>query len=101
MGERLRNREDSVDIVQSVCRELVEHQDSFEFRGESQFRSWLFTAALDDLSEDQRQVVSLIRIAGLTSTQAGEVMGREPSTVRKMLGRALMQLSKAREPRDE
>ena len=30
-----------------MCRELLEQRSDFEYRGESQFRGWLFTAALN------------------------------------------------------
>lgn len=43
----LRARESDSDIVQSVCRELLGQREHFTFQGESQFRGWLFTAALN------------------------------------------------------
>jgi len=49
-----RSRESSSDLVQSVCRELVEHAELFHYRGESQFRGWLFTAALNKIREKHR-----------------------------------------------
>ena len=50
----LRRRESDSDVVQSVCRELIEHGDGFRFRGESEFRGWLFTAALNKVREKFR-----------------------------------------------
>ena len=45
-GEFLRAREASVDLVQSVCREVLEHADNFRHPSEGAFRRWLFTTAL-------------------------------------------------------
>ena len=41
-GDFLREQESSSDIVQSVCRELLQDLDAFEYRGEGQFRAWLY-----------------------------------------------------------
>jgi RNA polymerase sigma-70 factor (subfamily 1) len=54
MDEQLRQRESASDLVQSVCRELVAARPRFEFRGEAQFRGWLFTAALNKVREKRR-----------------------------------------------
>lgn len=54
MGAHLRNREASLDIVQSVCREVLEERGSFEFRGEGAFLSWILTAAMNKLRERAR-----------------------------------------------
>jgi RNA polymerase sigma-70 factor (subfamily 1) len=54
MGRTLRAREGSLDLVQSVCRELVSHFDEFEYRDEQQFLGWLFTTALHKVQEKQR-----------------------------------------------
>ncbi len=47
-GALLRAKEASTDIVQSVCREVLERLDEerLEYRGEAQFRAWLYEAAL-------------------------------------------------------
>lgn len=42
----LRAKEDSTDIVQSVCRELLEHADRFQHPSENAFRHWLYSTAL-------------------------------------------------------
>jgi RNA polymerase sigma factor (sigma-70 family) len=47
-------REASMDVVQSVCRQVLASQQQFEFRGEERFRAWLFTAALNKLREKHR-----------------------------------------------
>lgn len=45
-GRALLARESSSDLAQSVCREILEHVDRFRYRGEAQFKKWLYTTAL-------------------------------------------------------
>jgi RNA polymerase sigma-70 factor (ECF subfamily) len=54
MGDGLRARESSSDLVQAVCVDLLHRQENFEYRGEAEFRSWLFQAALNKVRERQR-----------------------------------------------
>lgn len=88
MGDHLRRREASVDIVQSVCREVLEERGSFEFRGEGAFLSWILTAAMNKLRERARFFGRLRRdpareqplldgalYQGLSPS--GEIMGQE------------------------
>lgn len=63
MGAQLRARESSSDLVQSVCRELLTHQERFQNPGEHGFEAWLFTTArrkianrARDLGRDKRDV---------------------------------------------
>ena len=53
LSPQLRAREDTLDIVQSTVRELLA-QPSFEWRGEVEFRAWLFQAALHKILEKHR-----------------------------------------------
>ena len=46
MGPELRAKESASDLVQSTCREVLEHADRFRHGGEARFRQWLFTTAL-------------------------------------------------------
>ncbi len=150
---RIRALESSSDLVQSVCRELLE-QDGFHYQGEAQLRGWLYTAALrkivqrdrhyhyqkrdvdrlvpaqghgedgnrdlfdcyatvstpsacasaqeqlaaieaafEELTEDQREVLSLARIAGLGHAEIAERTGRTEEASRQLLRRALIRLS--------
>jgi len=45
LGDGLRRRETSLDLVQSVCREVLGDLDRFEYRGASSFRNWLYKRA--------------------------------------------------------
>jgi RNA polymerase sigma-70 factor, ECF subfamily len=153
LSPQLRLRESSSDLVQSVCRSLLIEKDHFEFRGEAQFRAWLFTIArhkiaeklrfhmremrdmrrdegldpssatailsayqttttpshvaeareqvakleqaIDLLEPDHREVVTLVRLAGLPYAEAAEVIGRTAEATRMLLGRALIRLAAA------
>lgn len=53
-GPAVAARESISDLVQSVCREVLEQQDRFEFRGEAAFKSWLYTTALRKIIERNR-----------------------------------------------
>src|SRR5690606_10990331 len=56
LGRELRARESSLDVVQSVCRELLSARSSFAFPGEDRFRGWLFTSALNKVRERHRRL---------------------------------------------
>lgn len=49
-GALLKGYESQSDLVQSVCREILQHSDKFQHPGEGAFRRWLFTTALRKLS---------------------------------------------------
>ena len=148
LDPELRRRESESDVVQSVCRELLAHSAAFEYRGESQFRGWLFTAALnkvrkkvrfhhqprrsirreepatsgfapidshsslqpsqaalagervamleaalDTLSDSDRKVIALARLAGLPIEEVAARLHKNVEAARKQLGRALVRLT--------
>lgn len=45
LGAKLRARETTQDLAQSVCREVLQDLDRFEYRGVGSFESWLMTRA--------------------------------------------------------
>ena len=49
MGEHLKARESCSDLVQSVCREVLQDLPVFEYRDEAGFRQWLYTRALNKI----------------------------------------------------
>ena len=51
VGPELRARESCSDLVQSLCREVLEDLPGFEYRGSGSFRHWLFTAALNKVRQ--------------------------------------------------
>jgi RNA polymerase sigma-70 factor (ECF subfamily) len=54
LSDDVRARESSMDVVQSVCRELLAERKRFDFRGEERFRAWLFTSALNKMRDKHR-----------------------------------------------
>ena len=46
MGPELRAKESVSDLAQSTCREILQHLDRYRYKGEENFRRWLFTTAL-------------------------------------------------------
>lgn len=51
MGRVLGERESGRDLVQSVCREVLEHADRVRHGGEDGFERWLFTMALRKIGQ--------------------------------------------------
>lgn len=160
MGPQLRARESMSDIVQSVCRELLLHQDAFRHPDEGGFQAWLFTtarrkianrardlergkrdvqrevgdlsenaiaalgaayarisspsgkalvaeevarleAAIDQLPDEHREVITLAHLVGLSRAQIGAQMGRSEEAVRALLHRAMARLMILLDARDE
>ncbi|MGE0144285.1 MAG: sigma-70 family RNA polymerase sigma factor [Planctomycetota bacterium] len=54
MGAELRSLMTAPDLVQSVCREVLEDLSGFEYRGEAAFRHWLFACTENKLREKHR-----------------------------------------------
>ena len=151
LGPELRMREDTLDIVQSTVRELLS-EPQFEWRGEAEFRGWLFQAALNKirekgryhgaemragnreaadatrdlelaeairdlatpsrvaaareelrdlevafagLTEPQREVLTLSRVAGLPHAVIARRLGKSEAAVRQLLVRAMATLGAA------
>jgi RNA polymerase sigma-70 factor, ECF subfamily len=151
MSQKLRVKESSSDIVQSVCRELLTHQDRFRHPSEGAFAAWLFTtarrkiqkrardldrqkrdvareqsgddvdlavvasayarfsspsasimrreeverleAALEQLSPEHREVLTLAHLAGLSRAEIAAQIGSTEEAVRALLYRAMAKLS--------
>lgn len=151
-GAAVRRRESGSDLVQSVCREVLEHASRFQHPSESAFRRWLFTTALrkivdrrefhlaekrdagrevapadesaqralleayssfsspsrgailqeeieriesamESLSEEQREVVTLAHLVGLSRAEIAEQVGKSEGSVRMILHRGLARLA--------
>jgi RNA polymerase sigma-70 factor (ECF subfamily) len=150
-GAVVRLRESNSDLVQSVCRELLQHADRFRHPSEAAFRRWLFTTALrkivdrrdfhmaekrdagrelrpadesaqralleayrtfstpsrgavvqeelvrievamEQLTEEQREVVTLAHLVGLSRAEIADQLGKSEGAVRMILHRALARL---------
>jgi RNA polymerase sigma-70 factor (ECF subfamily) len=155
-GQAARAHEDSSDLVQSVCREILLRADQFRFPSESAFRNWLYTltlrkigkrvrhhgaakrdaglvrarpasdaagatelsiadcyasfttpsadlearermeqveAAFDHLTEEQREIVTLAYLVGLSRQEIAAQLGKSEGAVRATLHRALVRIS--------
>lgn len=53
-GALLRQKESHSDLVQTVCRRILEDAAKFEYRGEASFLAWLYRAALNKMWERHR-----------------------------------------------
>ncbi|HTF89364.1 MAG TPA: sigma-70 family RNA polymerase sigma factor [Planctomycetota bacterium] len=155
-GKPVREHESAADIVQSVCREVLQHAERFRHPSELAFKQWLYTTALrkisnrvdfyraqkrdlgrvenfapgsadqaasqvfnfyqsfstpsrglmvreeveriegafSQLSEEQREVVTMAHVLGLSRAEIGERMGKSEGAVRVLLHRALARVSK-------
>ena len=154
-GRPLRSQESPADIVQSVCREVLQHADRFRHPSEVAFKQWLYTTALrkisaridfyraqkrdqgrvenlapgsvesaasqvlafydsfstpsrhlmvqeevarienafEALTEEQREVVTLAHVMGLSRAEIAERVGKSEGAVRVILHRALAKVS--------
>jgi RNA polymerase sigma-70 factor (ECF subfamily) len=54
MDATLSTRESCADLVQSVCREVLENRGGYRYAGERAFRQWLFQVALHKLMDRRR-----------------------------------------------
>lgn len=155
-GRLVRAKETESDLVQSTCKEILQHLDRFQGGGEVGFRQWLYltaerkiidrgrfyragkrnaakevplpgdgssssnssrrepqlptyntpsrlaiqkeqleklTEALDELSEDQRNVILLARVFEVPHAHIAQIMNRSEGAVRVYLHRALAKLA--------
>jgi RNA polymerase sigma-70 factor, ECF subfamily len=152
-NQEMRARESVSDLVQSICREVLERPDQVEFRGESAFKNWLFGKVLNkvrdrhrhahaemrdvrreqpmvrqrddreslvtaytsiceppeavmkaellidvekafgELSEEQREVLTLSKLVGLDHQEIADRMGKSYANVRQISHRAMVRLS--------
>ena len=53
-GSHLLRKEHSEDLVQSVCREVLQDAGTFEYRGERSFKKWLYLTAQHKLIDRAR-----------------------------------------------
>lgn len=154
-GRPLRAQESSADIVQSVCREVLQHASRFRHPSEVAFKQWLYTTALrkissrldfyraqkrdqgrvqvcvpgsvdeaasqvfefyqsfsspsrnlmlqeeverietafEQLTEEQREVVTMAHVLGLSRAEIAQRIGKSEGNVRVLLHRALARVS--------
>jgi len=111
-------KESNADIVQSVCREVLEHIARFEHRSEAGFKQWLYrtaerkiidryryyTAEKRDAAREEllrtsrafeglppvyREVILLSRVHGVPHSEIARRLGKSEGAVRNLLYRGL------------
>lgn len=151
-GAEVRAHESNSDIVQSVCREVLQNIERFKHPSPAAFKQWLYTTAMrkisnraeywraekraggrerslpseadqlgllrcyhsfsspsrglmvreevarierafEELTDEQREIVTLAHVVGLSRGEIAEHMGKTEGAVRVMLHRALARLS--------
>src|SRR5262245_37283665 len=50
-GAAVRAKESTSDLAQSVCREVLERLDRYQYQGEEGFKYWLYTTALRKIAD--------------------------------------------------
>ena len=147
LGGHLLVHESADDLVQSVCREVLQDLGEFEYRSDASFRKWLCLSAvrkirdrdkfykrqrrdpareegsagyqehlsmltpsrilsareeierldraMDTLSDEQRTVLCLSRLIGLSHAEIAEEIGKSVGATRVVLHRALARLGRA------
>lgn len=70
-------RESGADLAQSVCREVLQRIEvgNFEYRGEAQFKQWLYQAALFKIQDRRKYWLADKRAAGREVPMAGAGSG--------------------------
>lgn len=64
VGGLVQARETASDVVQSACREVLEHMDRFRYDGEEGFKRWLYRTALRKIQDRQRYYLAEKRDIG-------------------------------------
>ncbi|MCB9919928.1 MAG: sigma-70 family RNA polymerase sigma factor [Planctomycetes bacterium] len=77
-GRDLMARESAVDLAQSVCREVIQDLDAFEYRGDEEFRAWLFQQAtrkiLDRARYHNREKRAVDREVAIPDEESAEAL---------------------------
>ncbi len=95
MGRALAQRESCADLVQSICREVLQSRRSFQYAGDAAFRRWLLQVALHKLI-DRRGFYRALRrenskrMADLSSVWQVEELAKLARTLGSPSGEAMM-----------
>lgn len=78
-GQLVAQKETPDDLAQSVCREVLERMgnEKIEYRGDAQFRQWLYQAALHKLQNRHRFYRAERRDAGREAAPGGDASGSQ------------------------
>lgn len=86
MGKMVGAKESSSDVVQSVCREMLQNLEGFEYRGEAAFRQWLHRTALRKIIDRQRYYRAGKRDAGREANPPSHLSGDQIARLAMTLG---------------
>lgn len=75
-GAVIRAKESSSDLVQSVCREVLEGVGAIRYEGEAAFKQWLFTAAMRKIYDRQKYYRAEKRDSARETPRGGEDLSR-------------------------
>jgi RNA polymerase sigma-70 factor (subfamily 1) len=80
----VRQLESCSDLVQSVCREVLQGASRFQYQGEGPFRAWLFRTALNKILERTRNITQQKRdvrreVPADGRTDGAELPAHDPS----------------------
>lgn len=95
MGRALAERESCADLVQSICREVLQSRGAFKYAGDAAFRRWLLQVALHKLI-DRRGFYGALRrenhkrIADLSSVWQVEELAKLARTLGSPSGEAML-----------
>lgn len=79
----VRAQESASDLVQTVCREVLQNADQFEYQGEERFRAWLFQTALNKIRDKAKYHHADRRAPA--AQQAGGAAGEQHADVEGLL----------------
>lgn len=79
-GALLRGKESSSDLVQSVCRDVLENLDRFEHGGAKGFKQWLYKTALRKIADRYEYWGAKKRAAGREVPLRGDASASQRST---------------------
>jgi RNA polymerase sigma-70 factor (ECF subfamily) len=94
----IRQRESCSDLVQSVCREVLQGANTFEYRGDAAFRAWLFRTALNKIVDRQAYLTEQkrdLRRDDAVDGHLGGLPGREPTASQIAVAAELQQRMEA------
>ena len=74
----VRARESASDLVQTVCREVLQNAAQFEYQGEDRFRAWLFQTALNKIRDRGRYHYAERRDPGAEQAGSRGIDGADP-----------------------
>lgn len=97
-GPEVAAQEWSVDLVQSVCREVLHHADRFRHASESSFQRWLFTTAMRKILDRRVRLRTEKRDAGREQADAadhGVAAAGESPDVRAELAEEIARIEEA------